>query len=146
MGAWASGGTTLSWLYFDAFSEIFSSAEFADGLAAAFLLKSTGTEVASWTRSRVPREVIGVMAATMWGSLDTMVRTLGGAGPRSMLLETEDRHFLEMQIEPNSVLLLVAPRSVGRRQLQHEARRILDRLPEGARSGAARPAPRNVAP
>lgn len=109
-------------------AQLFAEADFDGTLEAAFLLKQTGIPLASWARTYVPREVISVMAATMWGSLDTMVRTLGGEGPRSALLEVEDRRILAMQVEPNWTLLLVAPRSVGKRRLRHEAQRILDRL------------------
>ncbi len=112
----------------DGFSGLFSPTDFDGTLEAAFLLKHTGIALASWTRSPVPQEVISVMAATLWGSLDTLIRTLGGEGPRSALLEIEERRMLVMQVEPNWTLLLIAPRAIGKRRLRHEAQRILERV------------------
>lgn len=112
----------------DEFSDLFSSSEFDGTIEAAFLLKATGIPVASWSRNPVRQEVVSVMAATMWGSLDTMVRTLGGTGPRSVVLETEDRRILVTQVEPNWTLLLVASNSAGKRHLQQTAHQVLDRV------------------
>lgn len=109
-------------------SGIFSSVMLDGPLEAAFLLKQTGIPVAAWSRSPVPQEVISVMAATMWGSLETLIRALGGAGPRSAVVEVEDRRILATLVEPHWTLLLVAPRSVGTRRLHAEARRVLERV------------------
>ncbi len=119
-------------------SDLFSSSDFDGTLEAAFLLKSTGIALAAWTRAPVPQEVVTVMAATMWGSLDTMVRTLGGEAPSSAYLELEDRRMLAMQVEPNWMLLLVGPRTTGRRRLRHEAQRIMERISRMRRRDAAR--------
>ncbi len=109
-------------------SELFSSTQFDSAVEAAFLLKPAGITVAAWTRAPVSREVISVMAATMWGSLDTMIQTLGGDGPRFALMEIGDRRILEMRVEPNWTLLLVASTAVGKQRLWHEAQRIVERL------------------
>lgn len=128
MKAEIPGGMTASKTERDGLSGLFSSADLEGTLEAAFLLKQTGIPLASWTRAPVSHEVVSVMAATMWGSLDTMVRTLGGEGPRSALLEVDDRRILALRVEPNWTLLLIAPRSVGKRRLRHEAQGILERL------------------
>ncbi len=78
------------------------------------------------------------MAATMWGSLDTMIRTLGGEGPRYVLVEVEGRRILAMQVELNWTLLLVAPQSLGKRRLRQEAQRILARVHRARRKATAR--------
>ncbi len=122
------GGTAASRFEREDFSDLFSTSELDGTLEAAFLLKATGIALAAWTRAPVPQEVVSVMAATMWGSLDTMVRTLGGEAPDSAYLELEDRRMLAMQVEPNWMLLLVGPRTTGRRRLRHEAQRILERI------------------
>ncbi len=111
------------------FQEIFSASTLDSSLEGAFLLKSTGILIAGWTRSEVPEEVVSVMAATMWGSLDTIVRTLGGPSPRSVLVEVDERRILALRVPPQSTLLLVAPRSMGKRRMRHEAQRILDSIP-----------------
>ncbi len=123
-----SEGLTASKTEPDTFASIFDSADLDGFLEAAFLLKQTGIALASWTRVPVPLEVISVMAATMWGSLDTMVRTLGGQSPRSALLEIDERCILVKPVEPNWTLLLVAGRDVGKRRLRREAQRILERV------------------
>lgn len=121
----------------EGFSGLFSSIDFDGTLEAAFLIKQTGIMLAAWTRAPVPEEIVGVMAATMCASMDTLVRTLGGDGPRSALLEIGDRRILTLQVAPNWTLLLVAPRSVSRGRLRREAQRIVEALP---RAGG-RPAP-----
>ena len=127
-------------------SGIFSDIEHDGFLEAAFLLKQTGIPVAAWSRSPVSQEVISVMAATMWGSLDTLVRTLGGAGPRSAVLEVENRRILATLVEPRWTLLLVAPRSVGKRRLRAEARRVLERVNQAREETMARRAAVEVRP
>ncbi len=120
----------------DQFAGIFASDELDGTLEAGFLLKPTGIPLAAWTRNPVPQEVISVMAATLWGSLDTMIRTLGGSGPRSAAVEVEDRRILVLQVDPNWTLLLIAPRSVGRRRLRSTAQRLLERVMEQRRVAA----------
>jgi len=111
--------------------------ELDGALEAAFLFKQTGIPLAAWTRHPVPQDVMSVMAATLWGSLDTMVRTLGGTGPRSAMLEVENRRMLATLVEPNWTLLLVAPRSVGKRRLRNEAQRLVERVAHARRQTTA---------
>ena len=128
MSAEVPGGMTASRAGSEGFPDLFSPSDFDGVLDAALLMKQTGIPLAAWTRTPVPLEVVSVMAATMWGSLDTLVRTLGVDGPRSALLEIEDRRILAMLVEPNWTLLLVSPRSVGKRRLRYEAQRIVERV------------------
>ena len=123
-------GTTLQ--------ALFSSATLDASLEAAFLLKPTGILVAGWTRSDVPREVISVMAATMWGSLDTITRTLGGTAARSVMVEADPFRIHAVQVPPNWTLLLVGPRTMGSRHLRREASRIIGLLPPLRKESAAR--------
>lgn len=109
-------------------SRIFSAAELDGLLEAAFLIKPTGIQVAAWTRAPAPQEIIGVMAATMWGSLETMLRAMGSPGPRSALLEVDDRRMLAQRVNSNWTLLLIAPSTVGSRELERQAQRIVHRL------------------
>ncbi len=111
-----------------AFSDLFARAEPDGVLEAAFLLRPTGIALAAWTRAPVPHEVVGVMAAALWGSLDTMIRTLGGEGPKSVLLEAEERRIFVRHVEPNLTLLLIAPSRTGKRVLKRESQRIVDRV------------------
>lgn len=131
------GGTHIRNASGDSISRIFSREELDDALEAAFLFKQTGIPIAAWTRNPVPQDVMSVMAATLWGSLDTMVRTLGGTGPRSAMLEVEDRRMLATLVEPNWTLLLVAPRSVGKRRLRNEAQRLVEQVAHARRQTTA---------
>ncbi len=134
------GGLTVTKSERETFAGLFSASAADVPFEAAFLFKSTGIALAAWTRSPVPQEVLTVMAATMWGSLDTMIRTLGGEGPRYVLVEVEGRRILAMQVEPNWTLLLVAPRSLGKRRLRQEAQRILVRVRRARGKATARSA------
>lgn len=124
----ARGGVTATGTEPELTSRLFASSDFNGVLEAAFLLKSTGIPLASWTRKPVAQDVVGVMAATMWGSLDTLLSTLGGPRARSFFVEIADRRLFAVQVEPSEMLLLIAPRDVGRRILRHEAQRILNGL------------------
>ena len=112
----------------DTVSGLFAPTEFEATLDAVFLIKRSGSALAAWTRAPAPLDVVSVMAATMWGSLDTMLCTLGSRAPRSALLEIEDRRILMQLVEPNWALLLVAPATVDKRRLSHVAHQILDRI------------------
>ncbi len=119
-------------------SNLFSLPGLDPALEAAFLLKSTGILIAGWTQAAIPHEVVSVMAATMWGSLDTMVRTLGGRGPESVMFEVDERRIFALAVPPNWTLLLVAPRSVGKRRLRREAHRLVALIPIVHKEIAAR--------
>jgi predicted regulator of Ras-like GTPase activity (Roadblock/LC7/MglB family) len=123
----------------DSLSKIFTAEGLDASLEAAFLLKQTGIPIAAWTRNPVPQDVISVMAATMWGSMDTMIRTLGGTGPESAMLEVAERRILAARIEPNWTLLLIAPRSVGRRRLGREASRIFAKVSRARKAALRQP-------
>lgn len=88
------------------------------------LLKRTGALTACWTRNGVSAEVVSVMAATLYGSVETMVSALGGPAPSTVFIETDLRHMLLSRVDVQNVLLLVAPRSVSRSVLRRELRRI----------------------
>ena len=118
-------------------SRIFSATELERSLEAAFLIKPTGIQVAAWTRGPAPQEIIGVMAATMWGSLETMLRAMGSPGPRSAVLEVDDWRMLAQRVDSNWMLLLIAPSTVGNRDLERHAQRIVQRLARLREDGSA---------
>jgi predicted regulator of Ras-like GTPase activity (Roadblock/LC7/MglB family) len=123
------------------FDELFANSRLDSGLEAVVLMKATGIIVAAWTRAPIPREILGVMAATMWGSLDTLVRTLGGSAPRSVIVEVDERRIVARPVPPSWMLLLVAPRSLRKSRLIRETERIAARLPLSHQEGPARPMP-----
>ncbi|HYV08986.1 MAG TPA: roadblock/LC7 domain-containing protein [Thermoplasmata archaeon] len=93
-------------------------------LDAALLLRQTGILVAGWTRDAVPQEVLTVMAATMFASVQTIAETLGDASPSSILVETESRRLFATKFGTDE-LILVAPKSATEGFLRQVARRIV---------------------
>ncbi len=92
-------------------------------LDAALLLRQTGVLVAGWTRTAVPHEVLTVMAATMFASIQTIAETLGDASPLEVVVETEHRRIRATKFGTDE-LILVAPRSTPEGFLRQVARRI----------------------
>lgn len=118
-------------------------------LEAAVLLKRTGAQLASWTRTPVAQEVVSVMAATMLGSVETIVGALGGPNPTSVLVLTPKRRMLAHSVDAQAILFLVAPLSVREKELRAEADRIIGQIvrtrgapPNGSSARAIPPKPR----
>lgn len=109
--------------------EFFASIDSAEPLEAAILLKRNGQSLGAWTKRPIPMDVITVMAATMLGSLETLVETLGESTPESLSLTTGKTRIYLQKLEPQAALVLVAPASVSEAQLRDTARRLVSRLP-----------------
>ena len=105
-------------------------------LDAVLLLRQTGVLVAGWTRTPVAHEVLTVMAATMFASVQTIAETLGDASPSTIVVETESRRLLATKFGTDE-LILVAPKSATEGLLRQVARRIVRRELQRA-SGEAR--------
>jgi len=82
-----------------------------------------------------------VMAATMLASIDTMMTTLGGPGPRSVYVETDDRQILSTAVTSQAFLILIAPRAVGREYVRDAAARLLALLPPQLLTKGPKPSP-----
>lgn len=113
-------------------TSLISELNLEGSLDAVLLLKQTGIPLAGWTRVPAPHEVISAMAATVLGSLDTMLRTLGGDRPQLVVVEVDNRRILVTQVKPNRALLLVAPRSLGKRYLLQETERFVRMIEEAS--------------
>ncbi|HLE55186.1 MAG TPA: roadblock/LC7 domain-containing protein [Thermoplasmata archaeon] len=114
--------------------DFFASIETTGPLEAAILLKRNGQSLAAWTKRSIPLEVITVMAATMLGSLETLVETLGESTPESLSITTGKTRIFLQKLEPAAALVLVAHASVSETQLRDTARRLVSRLPPPAPS------------
>lgn len=113
----------------DAMPTALLSAIDPDGpLEGVLLFKRTGVALASWTRSAVPMDVVTVMAATLVGSLDTIVGALGEGSPETIFLEAESRRILIAKVEPQAALALVGPASLPEAFLRQEANRLLRQI------------------
>jgi len=97
------------------------------------LLKRTGVVLGGWTRNDVPQNVISVMAATMIGSVATLLEALGGRSPPSIDIEAGEHRMHVSRADPQSVIVLVAPLAVSGQALREESVRlasVLSRPPE----------------
>ena len=104
----------------------FLSAIDLDGPAdVVMLLKRTGVLLAGWTRSGVVQEVISVMAATMIGSVDTLLEALDGRSPPSMDLEAGGHRLLASRADTQCALVLISAASVSRNTLREESDRLV---------------------
>ncbi len=112
-------------------------------LDAAVLFKSTGAQLAAWTREAVASDVVTVMASTLLASTEVLLENLGDVRPASFFVETDHRCILFHRIDSQVILALVAPKSVARGQLREEADRLVKRIqnagaPQGPESGMRR--------
>ena len=104
----------------------FLSAINLDGPAdVVLLLKRTGVLLAGWTRNSVAQDVISVMAATMIGSVDTLLEALGGESPPSMELEAGGYRVRATRADPQCTVVLIAPASVASHALQEESDQLV---------------------
>ncbi len=100
----------------------------ASALEAVLLIRRTGALVDAWTRHPIPREVVTVMAATMIGSIETLVGALGGASPETVLVEVDDRRILATKMDSYSLLVAIAAPKVSEAALRREAQQIATRI------------------
>ncbi len=115
----------------------FSSLPSDSPLEAAFLIRRTGAVVASWARPDLEADVVGVMAATMLASIDTLGGALGCPPSGRVAVETDRCRLLATRVEPNLLLVVLAPRTLDPGGLRREAGRILERLRTPRRGDAA---------
>lgn len=116
--------------------DFFASIPMDGTLDAVVLFKRNGQSLAAWTRKPASVDVITVMAATMLGSLETMLETLGEPGIPSLTMAVGSRRIYIQRVEPQAAILLVAPASVSEEVLRDHARNLVSKLP--ASGGAIR--------
>ena len=97
-------------------------------LEAVLYLKRTGLPIATWTRHSAQKSVLEVMAATMVGSVETLLEALGCSTPQSIMLEADEHRVLVTRCGAQTSLVLVTSRTVGEAVLRHESLRILRQL------------------
>ena len=109
--------------------DFFSDLEADSQIDVAILLRRNGRVLAAWSRSPVQWEVVSIMAATMVGSLETMLETLRSMSPPAMTVVAGGNRILLQKHEPQSLLVLVAREAVPESHLRDTARRLLARIP-----------------
>ena len=130
MSAEAGGRSALDAV---AWRKLVLAADPAGSLDAALLLRRTGTLLAAWTRGEVPVDVVSVMAATLVGSVETMVGAVHCASPRTIRMETEQCQMLAARVDPKTILVLIAPSEVREAQIRQQARQIAAQVAGEAR-------------
>ena len=98
-------------------------------LEAVLVLSRTGKQLGSWTRNAVSTEVLTVMAATLVGSVDTLVGALGVASPPEVTLTVDGRRIFVAKVNPQVAILIVASITMSEGSLRTIARRIAERIP-----------------
>ncbi len=95
----------------------------------AMLLRRNGRVLAAWSRTPLSWEVVSIMAATMVGSLETMLEALRSVSPQQMSVVAGGNRFLLQKVEPQALLVLVAKEAVPESHLRDALRRLLARMP-----------------
>ena len=130
----------------DAWFSLLSEIGPANSLDAAFVVKRTGAMEAAWARVPVPEDIVSVMAAALVGSTQTLLESLGGPSPQSVLVETETHRLLITQLDGGSFLLVIASSSLDSESLRQAARNFASRLEPGKPSGPRKSSPRSRKP
>lgn len=115
----------------DAWFSLLSEIGPANSLDAAFVVKRTGAMEAAWAPAPVPEDIVSVMAAAIAGSTQTLLESLGGPSPQSVLVETETHRILITHLDAGSFFLAIAPTSHGEESLRHAARDFSRRVDVG---------------
>lgn len=108
----------------DAKAALFSAIDEDGPVEAAFLIKRTGVVLASWIRNKAPQEVLSVMAATLIGSIETMIEALGCPSPRTVTVEAEEYRILATKVENRAILVLITPKATDEALLRHTVRQV----------------------
>jgi len=118
------GGFDTVSLTVDATTALFSAIDQDGPVEAAFLIKRTGVVLASWISNKASQEVLSVMAATLMGSIETMIEALGCPSPRTVTVEAEEYRILATKVENQAILVIITPKTTGEALLRHTARQV----------------------
>jgi predicted regulator of Ras-like GTPase activity (Roadblock/LC7/MglB family) len=108
------------------------------GLDVAILLTRTGEVLAGGARGGLRPDVIGVMAATMTASVDTLLEELRVRRPDLLLVEAGGRRFVVSRTGDDNLLVLAAPSTSSKRQLVASTHALQAALAKHPRKGKPR--------
>src|SRR5437016_8781440 len=86
--------------------DLSSVVESREPLEAVLLITRTGTQLGTWTRNSVPVDVLSVMAATLVGSIETMMTALGASSPHEVSLMIDGRRVFMSKVNAQVVLVI----------------------------------------
>jgi predicted regulator of Ras-like GTPase activity (Roadblock/LC7/MglB family) len=98
-------------------------------LEAVLLITRTGAQLGAWTRNSVPVDVLSVMAATLVGSIETLMTALGASSPRDISLMIDGRRVFLSKVNAQVVLVIVAAAGMTEVALRAAVRQIVKSLP-----------------
>src|SRR2546426_2366181 len=93
--------------------DLSSVVESQQPLEAVLLITRTGAQLGAWTRNSVPIDVLSVMAATLVGSIETLMTALGASSPREVYLMIDGRRVFVSKVNAQVVLVIVAAGGVS---------------------------------
>src|SRR5206468_9630278 len=88
--------------------DLSSLVESHEPLEAVLLITRAGTQLGAWTRNTVPIDVLSVMAATLVGSIETLMTALGASSPHEVSLIIDGRRVFLTKVNAQVVLVIVA--------------------------------------
>src|SRR2546430_9194049 len=109
--------------------DLSSVVESQQPLEAVLLITRTGTQLGTWTRTSVPVDVLSVMAATLVGSIETMMTALGASSPHEVSLMIDGRRVFMSKVNAQVVLVIVAAGGKTQVALPATMRQIVKALP-----------------
>lgn len=109
--------------------DLSSVVESREPIEAVLLITRTGAQLGSWTRNSVPVDVLSVMAATLVGSIETLMTALGASSPREVSLMIDGRRVFVSKVNAQVVLVVVASAGMTEVALRAAMRQIVKSLP-----------------
>ena len=109
--------------------DLSSVVESREPLEAVLLITRTGTQLGTWTRNSIPVDVLSVMAATLVGSIETMMTALGASSPHEVSLMIDGRRVFVSKVNAQVVLVIVAAGGMTEVALRATMRQIVKALP-----------------
>lgn len=109
--------------------DLSSVVESNEPLEAVLVITRTGAQLGAWTRNSVPVDVLSVMAATLVGSIETLMAALGASSPQEVSLVIDGRRVLVRKVSHQVVVVVVAASGMTDLALRATARQIVKSLP-----------------
>ena len=106
----------------------FSDADVIEGVDVVLLVKQTGALLGSWTRNAVDLEVVSVMTATFFGSIETIMQAMRGETPETLRVTAEECQIVAVRLESRSLLVLIGSAAIGEGAFRRAAQDLAAKL------------------
>src|SRR5437867_11156198 len=105
--------------------DLSSVVESHEPLEAVLLITRTGTQLGAWTRNTVPIDVLSGMAATLVGSIETLMTALGASSPHEVSLIIDGLRVFLINVNAQVVLVIVAAGTSTEVALRRQMRQVV---------------------